>query len=188
MLQFTKTEIPGVVLVDPQVHGDARGFFLETYHEQKYREGGIAAVFVQDNQSRSSRGILRGLHGQSPDSQGKLIRCIEGEIFDVAVDVRLGSPTFGRSVTAVLSAENFRQVYVPPGLIHGFVVTSDVAQVEYKCTSFYRPEQEFSVRWDDPELSIDWPVADPVLSEKDRNAPLLDHVRERLLPFEHAGR
>ena len=184
-MRFEPADLPGVILIEPDVHRDARGFFLETYHEQKYRDGGIAATFVQDNQSRSKRGILRGLHGQSPDCQGKLIHCIEGEIFDVAVDVRLGSPTFGKFVTAVLSAENFRQVYVPPGLVHGFVVTSDVAQVEYKCTSFYRPEQEFCVRWDDPEIGIPWPVSDPVLSDKDRDAPRLNEIREDLLlPFE----
>ena len=183
MPEFIQTELPGVVLVEPLVHGDERGFFLETYHEQKYREGGISGPFVQDNHSRSSRGILRGLHGQSPNSQGKLIRVIEGEIFDVAVDVRLGSPAFGKFVTQVLSAENFRQIYVPPGMIHGFAVTSAVAQVEYKCTDFYRPEQEFGVRWDDPGIGIPWPISDPVLSEKDRNAPLLSEVRNRLLPF-----
>ncbi len=183
MLKFIETELPGVVLVEPQVHGDERGFFLETYHEQKYREGGIRERFVQDNQSRSSRGILRGLHGQSPDSQGKLVRVIEGAIFDVAVDVRLGSPTFGKFVAEELSAENFRQIYVPPGMVHGFVVTSEVAQVEYKCSGFYRPEQEFSVRWDDPELAIPWPISDPVVSEKDRKAPRLRDVGDRLLDF-----
>ena len=184
MLKFTEAEVPGVVLVEPQVHGDARGYFLETYHEQKYRGGGISGPFVQDNHSRSSRGSLRGLHGQSPTAQGKLLRVIEGEIFDVAVDVRLGSPTFGRFVTAVLSAENFQQIYVPPGMIHGFAVMSDVAQVEYKCSDFYRREQEFSVRWNDPELAIPWPISDPVLSDKDRDAPLLRDVRDRLLPFQ----
>jgi dTDP-4-dehydrorhamnose 3,5-epimerase len=171
------------VLVEPQVHGDERGFFLETYHEQKYRQGGIRERFVQDNHSRSSRGILRGLHGQFPEPQGKLVRVIEGEVFDVAVDVRLGSPSYGKFVSAVLSAENFRQIYVPPGLVHGFAVTSEIAQVEYKCTGVYRPEQEFSVRWDDPELAIPWPISDPVLSPKDRDAPLLCDVQERLLPY-----
>jgi dTDP-4-dehydrorhamnose 3,5-epimerase len=183
LLKFIETELPGVVLVEPQVHSDERGFFLETYHEQKYRDGGIRAAFVQDNESRSSRGILRGLHGQAPDSQGKLVRAIEGAVFDVAVDVRLGSPAFGRFVALELSAENFRQVYVPPGMIHGFVVTSEVAQVEYKCSDFYRPEQEFSVRWDDPEIAIPWPISEPVLSEKDRTAPLLRDVRDQLLPY-----
>lgn len=183
VLAFTETDLPGVILVEPQVHGDARGFFLESYHEAKYAEGGIPGSFVQDNHSLSSRGTLRGLHGQFPNAQGKLLRVVEGEIFDVAVDVRLGSPTFGRHVAVVLSAENFRQIYVPPGLIHGFAVTSAVAQVEYKCTELYRPDQDFSVRWDDPELAIPWPIEDPILSDKDRDAPLLREVHDKLLPF-----
>lgn len=183
LLRFIETELPGVILVEPQVHADERGFFLETYHAGKYRDGGIPGPFVQDNHSRSAHGILRGLHGQAPHSQGKLVRAIEGEVFDVAVDVRLGSPTFGSFVSAVLSADNFRQIYVPPGMVHGFLVTSEFAQVEYKCTDIYRPEEEFSVRWDDPELAIPWPLAAPTLSEKDRNAPLLGDVRDRLQPF-----
>ena len=183
LIRFVETELAGVILVEPQVHADGRGFFLESYHAGKYRDGGIPGPFVQDNHSRSTRGILRGLHGQSPNAQGKLVRAIEGEIFDVAVDVRLGSPTFGQFVTAVLSAENFHQLYVPPGLIHGFAVTSETAQVEYKCTDLYRPEEDFSVRWDDPEIGIPWPLSDPVLSEKDRAAPLLRDVHDRLLPY-----
>ena len=183
MVAFHETDLPGVLLIEPQVHGDDRGFFLETYHEAKYRDGGIEAAFVQDNQSRSGRGTLRGLHGQFPRAQGKLLRVIEGEIFDVAVDVRVGSPAFGKHVAVVLSARNFRQIYVPPGLIHGFAVTSEVAQVEYKCTDFYRPEDEFAVRWNDPDLAIPWPVEGPILSPKDRDAPLLRDVRERLLAY-----
>ncbi|MFQ5417204.1 MAG: dTDP-4-dehydrorhamnose 3,5-epimerase [Myxococcota bacterium] len=183
MAEFVETDLPGVVLVDPEVYGDERGFFLETYHEAEYRRRGIPERFVQDNHSRSIHGILRGLHGQSPDGQGKLVRAIEGEVFDVAVDVRLGSPTFGKHVSVVLSAENFRQIYVPPGMVHGFVVTSDVAQVAYKVTSFYRPEQEFGVRWDDPELAIPWPIDEPVLSRKDRDAPFLSEVKELLIPY-----
>jgi dTDP-4-dehydrorhamnose 3,5-epimerase len=136
VLKFIDTELPGVVLVEPQIHGDERGFFLETYHAEKYREGGIRERFVQDNHSRSSLGTLRGLHAQAPIAQGKLLRVIEGEVFDVAVDVRVGSPAFGKPVSVVLSAENFRQIYVPPGMLHGFVVTSEVAQVEYKCSDF----------------------------------------------------
>lgn len=182
-MRFLETEISGVVAVEPLVHSDGRGFFLETYHEPRYREHGIPERFVQDNHSRSAGGILRGLHAQSPNAQGKLIRCIEGSIWDVAVDVRLGSPTFGRHVAAELSAENFRQLYVPPGLLHGFCVTSEVAQVEYKCTAVYDPAADFSVRWDDPELEIPWPVADPILSDKDRDAPLLRDVRDRLLEY-----
>ena len=181
---FLATAIPGVVVIEPGVHRDARGFFVETYHEPRYREHGIHARFVQDNHSLSRRGTLRGLHGQSPKPQGKLVRVIEGEIWDVAVDVRLGSPRFGSHVATVLSAENFRQVYVPPGVLHGFCVTSEVAQVEYKCTEVYAPEADFCVRWNDPELAIPWPIADPVLSEKDARAPLLREVRDRLIPFE----
>jgi dTDP-4-dehydrorhamnose 3,5-epimerase len=184
LLNFIDTSLPGVVLVEPQVHGDERGFFLETYHSDKYRAGGIRENFVQDNHSRSSHGILRGLHAQAPNAQGKLLRVIEGEVFDVAVDVRVGSPTFGMHVSAVLSAENFRQLYVPPGMLHGFVVTSEIAQVEYKCSEPYRHEQEFGVRWNDPELAIPWPIRDPILSDKDRDAPLLSQVRDRLLPYE----
>lgn len=182
-LRFVRTEIPGVLLVEPHVHRDPRGFFLETFHADRYREGGIDAVFVQDNHSYSQRDTLRGLHAQHPRAQGKLVRVIEGEIWDVAVDARRGSPTFGRHVGAVLSAENFRQLWVPPGLLHGFAVTSDVAQVEYKCTAIYRPEDEFSVAWNDPELAIPWPVAAPLLSARDAAAPPLSAVGNRLLDF-----
>jgi dTDP-4-dehydrorhamnose 3,5-epimerase len=180
---FLETELPGVILVEPRVHRDGRGFFLESYHAAKYREGGIDATFVQDNHSFSSRGTLRGLHGQSPHPQGKLVRVIEGEIFDVAVDVRRGSPAYGRCLTALLSGENHRQIYVPPGLVHGFVVTSEVAQVEYKCTDFYHPECEFSVAWNDPALDIPWPVEDPILSPRDAAAPTLAEVQDRLIDF-----
>lgn len=183
-LRFETTRLPGVILVEPQVHRDDRGFFLETYHAARYREGGIDADFVQDNHSRSTRGTLRGLHCQAPPhGQGKLVRVIEGEVWDVAVDARRGSPTFGTYAAAVLSAENFHQIYVPPGLLHGFVVTSEIAQVEYKCTSPYVPEAEFSVAWNDPDLAIPWPVDDPTLSPKDRNAPRLRDVQDRLADF-----
>ena len=183
MARFVPTEIPGVVLVEPDVHGDARGFFLETYHVEKYGEGGIDCVFVQDNHSRSARGTLRGLHAQSPHPQGKLVRVIAGEVFDVAVDARRGSPSYGKHVGAVLSAENFRQLYAPPGFLHGFCVLSDVAEFVYKCTDVYFPNAEFSVAWDDPELAIPWPIRDPVLSEKDRAAPRLRDAQERLIDF-----
>jgi dTDP-4-dehydrorhamnose 3,5-epimerase len=180
---FEATEIPGVVRVEPAVHRDERGFFVETYSEPRYRENGISETFVQDNHSRSSRHILRGLHAQSPNAQGKLVRCVEGAVWDVAVDVRVGSPAFGRWVGCELSAENFRQLYVPPGCLHGFVVLTDTAQFEYKCTALYDPSAEISVRWDDPEIAIEWPVGKPLLSDKDRDAPLLADVRERLLPY-----
>ena len=182
-LRFVRTEIPGVLVVEPVVHRDPRGFFLETWHAEKYRAGGVDASFVQDNHSQSARDTLRGLHAQHPRAQGKLVRVIAGEIWDVAVDVRRGSPSFGRHVAAVLSADNHRQLWVPRGFLHGFVVTSDTAQVEYKCTEVYRPDDEFCVAWNDPELAIPWPVASPVLSARDAAAPPLARVRERLIDF-----
>lgn len=182
-LRFAETAIPGVVLVEPQVYRDDRGFLLETFQVEKYRSGGIDAVFVQDNQSYSKRGTLRGLHAQNPNAQGKLLRVIAGEIFDVVVEARRGSPVYGHFVTAVLSADNFKQIYVPPGLLHGFVVTSDSAQVEYKCTAYYRPDAEFSVAWNDPDLAIPWPIDDPILSPKDAAAPRLREVQDRLLEY-----
>jgi dTDP-4-dehydrorhamnose 3,5-epimerase len=179
-MKFTHLELPGVVLVEPTLFPDERGFFLETFHERKYREGGIAASFVQDNQSRSVQGTLRGLHSQRQHPQGKLVRAIEGEIFDVAVDVRRGSPTFARWVGVRLSAENFHQLYVPPGFVHGFCVLSEFAQVEYKCTDFYAPNDEQSVIWNDPDIGIEWPVAEPVISPKDRVAPRLAEILQQL--------
>ena len=179
-MKFTHTELPGVIRVEPDVHGDARGFFLETYHAEKYAAGGISATFVQDNHSRSKQGILRGLHLQPTFPQGKLVRVVEGEIYDVAVDVRRGSPHFGTHVAAVLSAESFAQLYVPPGFAHGYVVTSEVAQFEYKCTDLYHPEDELSIAWNDPELAIPWPIAVPSLSAKDAEAPTLAEVMDRL--------
>lgn len=179
-LRFEETIIPGVVIVHPQVFRDPRGFFLETYHAEKYAEGGIHDAFVQDNHSYSTKGTLRGLHAQNPEPQGKLLRVVEGEVFDVAVDARRGSPTYGQHVTCVLSAENFNQLYVPPGLLHGFLVTSETAHVQYKCTRLYRPKAEFSVAWNDPDLGIDWPIETPTLSEKDAKAPRLAEVQDKL--------
>jgi dTDP-4-dehydrorhamnose 3,5-epimerase len=173
------TELPGVLLVEPDVHGDGRGFFLETYHSEKYGAFGIGP-FVQDNHSRSMGGTLRGLHLQLSRPQGKLVRVIEGEIFDVAVDVRRGSPTFGRWAALSLSADNFRQCYIPPGFAHGFCVVTPVAQVEYKCTDLYHPASEIGIAWNDPSLAIRWPVREPMLSERDRHNPTLDQLTERL--------
>ena len=177
-MKFIPTDLPGVIIIEPQVISDVRGFFLETYHQKKYLEGGIDIDFIQDNHSRSVRGTLRGLHAQLRHPQGKLIRVIEGEIYDVSVDIRRGSPYFRQWVGVWLSAENFRQVYVPPNFAHGFCVTSEVAQVEYKCSSFYDPASEISIQWNDPELGIDWPsdiAAMPILSKKDIAAkPLLE--------------
>ena len=170
-MEFQPTKIPGVLLVKPDVHGDERGFFLETYHLEKYRAGGIAARFVQDNHSKSRYATLRGLHAQLQSPQGKLVRAVEGEIFDVAVDARRGSPTHGQWVGEVLNATNHHQLYVPPGLLHGFCVLSETAQVEYKCTALYAPSDEISVLWNDPGLGIDWPLDDePLLSPRDRDA------------------
>jgi dTDP-4-dehydrorhamnose 3,5-epimerase len=183
-LRFEPTAIPGVIRVEPVVHRDERGFFLETYHAELYRAAGVDAVFVQDNHSRSARGTLRGLHAQAPPhAQGKLVRVIQGEVYDVAVDARRGSPTFGRFAAAVLSEENFHQLWVPPGMLHGFVVTSEIAQVEYKCTGPYVPHAEFSVVWNDPDIAIPWPIDQPLLSEKDRRAPRLSDVSDRLLDW-----
>ena len=182
-MRFLETALPGVVIVEPDVHHDGRGYFLETYHAEKYAAGGIPGPFVQDNHSRSVGGTLRGLHMQRRRVQGKLVRVIEGEIFDVAVDVRRGSPTFGRWVGATLSAENFRQIWVPPGFAHGFCVTSPIAQVEYKVTDLYDRESEIGIRWDDPSLAITWPVSDPVLSARDQHHGSLADVMPLLLEF-----
>jgi dTDP-4-dehydrorhamnose 3,5-epimerase len=167
------TAIDGVLIIDPTVWRDERGFFLETYHAGKYAAAGLDATFVQDNHSRSRRGTLRGLHYQARHPQGKLVRVVEGTIYDVAVDIRRGSPTFGQFVAVELSAESFRQLYVPPGLAHGFCVTSDMAQVEYKVTTFYDAADERGIAWDDPALAIPWPVADPLLSARDQQHPTL---------------
>ncbi len=178
-----ETAIPGIILIEPTVHRDDRGFFLESYRESEYRDGGIRARFVQDNHSSSVKDTLRGLHGQNPNPQGKLVRVIEGVIFDVSVDVRRGSPTYGKHFATRLSADNFHQLYIPPGVLHGFLVTSDVAQVIYKCTDFYRPEADFSVAWNDPEFGIAWPIESPILSEKDRCAPRLEDVESQLIDY-----
>jgi dTDP-4-dehydrorhamnose 3,5-epimerase len=172
-MKFVRTELPDVIVIEPDVYQDPRGCFLETYHERKYREGGIPGPFVQDNQSRSVRGTLRGLHAQRCHPQGKLVRVLRGAIFDVAVDVRRGSPTFGRWVGVSLTGENFRQCYIPPGFVHGFCVTSDFAEVEYKVTDFYDPGGEMGVAWNDPDIGVAWPLSEPLLSEKDRAWPRL---------------
>lgn len=179
-MEFRPLDLDGVILVTPDVFHDERGFFLETYHRDKYAEGGIPEPFVQDNQSFSRRGVLRGLHAQLRHPQGKLVRAITGEIFDVAVDIRPGSPTFGRWVGETLSSDNALQLYVPPGFAHGFCVLSETAQVQYKCTDVYRPGDEIGVVWNDPQIGIAWPVADPILNEKDRKAPRLAEIVQRL--------
>jgi dTDP-4-dehydrorhamnose 3,5-epimerase len=180
-VRFIPSEIADVILIEPDVLRDARGFFVETYHETRYRDAGIAGPFVQDNHSFSRRGTLRGLHSQRLHPQGKLVRCVEGAIFDVAVDARRGSPDFGRWVGFEISSSNFRQLWVPPGFLHGFAVISEVAQVEYKCTVLYQPGDELGVIWNDPDLAIAWPISSPVLSSKDQALPRLAAVRH-LLP------
>ena len=179
-MRFEPTSLPEVILIEPRVHRDARGFFLESYHAQRFAEGGISARFVQDNHSLSARGTLRGLHMQRRCAQGQLIRCTEGEIFDVAVDARLGSASFGRWVGETLSAQNFRQLWVPPGFLHGFCVLSEKAQVEYKCTELYHPEDELGVIWNDPAIGVRWPIAAPLLSAKDAALPRLSEIESRL--------
>ena len=179
-MRFEPTAIPDVVRIEPRIFRDARGFFLESYHEARFSEGGVRARFVQDNHSRSARGTLRGLHMQLAFAQGKLVRCVAGEVFDVAVDVRRGSRTFGQWVGETLSAENFRQLWVPPGFLHGFCVTSETAEIEYKCTEPYHPEDELGVAWNDPDLGIRWPIATPLLSAKDAALPRLREVEARL--------
>ena len=182
-MEFHETDLPGVLLIEPKVWKDERGFFLETFHAQKWAGSGHEVTFVQDNHSKSLKGILRGLHCQLEQAQGKLVRCISGSIFDVAVDIRLGSPNFGNWYGVELSSENFRQLYVPPEFAHGFLVLSESAEVEYKCTDFYHPQSELSIRWDDPHIGIDWPIQDPTLSQKDRDAPGLNEVMDRLPLF-----
>jgi len=183
-MKTTPTKIPGVLIVEPQVFGDARGFFMETWQRDRYAEAGLPTNFVQDNLSRSRKGVLRGLHFQNPSPQGKLVSVLQGEVFDVAVDIRSGSPTFGEWVGVLLNEENKRQLWVPPGLAHGFVVTSDEALFGYKCTEFYAPTAEGTILWNDPDLGIDWPISEPLLAAKDRaGLRLRDVPAERLIPF-----
>lgn len=170
-MNVTMTAIPGVLIIEPNVFGDARGFFLETFQDQRYREAGIKESFVQDNQSRSAHGVLRGLHFQKQHPQGKLVHVTRGEVFDVAVDLRKDSPAFGRWVGIRLSEDNHTQFYVPPGCAHGFCVLSDIADFHYKCTDYYHPEDEGCLIWNDPDIGIDWPLQQPTLSGKDAEAP-----------------
>ncbi len=175
-MNFLPTALPEVILIEPRVFEDQRGFFMETYHQAKFRQGGITAEFVQDNHSGSQRGILRGLHYQVRQPQGKLVRAVAGRVFDVAVDIRRGSPTFGKWVGVELSAQNKRQLWIPKGFAHGFYVLSEWAEIVYKATNLYAPEWDRSIRWNDPEIGIVWPLLDgqpPLLSEKDAHAPLL---------------
>ena len=178
-MNVIKTCLPGVVIIEPKVFGDERGFFLETFQRDRYRDlAGIDLDFVQDNHSRSARGVLRGLHFQKTKPQGKLVRVVTGEVFDVAVDVNPSSSTYGQYASVLLSDQNKRQFWVPPGYAHGFVVLSEFADFEYKCTDYYDPSDEGCLLWNDADVSIDWPLAEPTLSAKDAAAPTLKVLRE----------
>jgi dTDP-4-dehydrorhamnose 3,5-epimerase len=184
-MNVIQTKIPGVLIIEPRVFGDSRGFFMETWNQVRYADAGLAESFVQDNLSFSARGVLRGLHFQNPNAQGKLVYVLQGEVFDVAVDIRLGSPTFGQWVGVTLSAENKRQMYIAPGFAHGFCVTSEAALFAYKCTDWYNAQAEGSVLWNDPDLGIGWPVGEPELSPKDaQGMRLVDFPAERLPRYE----
>ncbi|MGP0565853.1 MULTISPECIES: dTDP-4-dehydrorhamnose 3,5-epimerase [unclassified Nitrospina] len=175
-MKFIPTELDGVILIEPVVHEDPRGFFLETYVRSHFKSHGIDVVFVQDNHAKSSQGVLRGMHYQVRHGQAKLVRVVQGEVYDVAVDVRPDSPSFGRWVGRTLSADNKRQLFLPSGFAHGYCVLSETAEVIYKCSEYYHPEDEGGLIWNDPELGIDWPVNNPVLSEKDRHHPRLKNI------------
>ena len=177
-MKISHSKLKGCVIIEPRVFGDERGFFLETFQAARYKqEAGIDLPFVQDNHSRSARGVLRGLHFQKTKPQGKLVRVVRGEVYDVAVDIRKGSATFGEWEGVILSEENKKQFWVPPGFAHGFVVLSDTADFEYKCTDYYDPSDEGSILWSDPDLDIPWPIANPVLSTKDESAKRLVDLR-----------
>lgn len=182
-IHATPTDIAEVLLVEPRVFSDERGFFLETYQQQKYAKAGLPRTFVQDNHSRSQKSVLRGLHYQLENPQGKLVYAVRGEIFDVAVDIRRGSPTFGRWVCAVLTDANHRQLFIPEGFAHGFAVLSDFADVVYKCTQFYAPDDEYGIYWGDEQIGIPWPIQSPLLSEKDQRCPRLHQAPESALPL-----
>src|SRR6202171_1621663 len=181
-MKVLATEIPDVLVLEPKLLGDQRGFFLEAFHAQRYAEHGIPGPFVQDNLSRSGFGVIRGLHLQNPSTQGKLVSVLRGQVLDVAVDVRVGSPTFGRHVKVELSEENRRQLWIPRGFAHGFVVLSETADFHYRCDEFYSPSDESVIKWDDPELGIDWGHDSPTVSQRDRNGRTLSQL-SGLLPI-----
>lgn len=184
-MRIIETALPGCVVIEPVVHGDARGFFYESFNAKRFADAGLDLRFVQTNISRSARGVLRGLHYQWPNPQGKLVSVLEGEVYDVAVDIRAGSPNFGRWAAAILSAGNKRHFWVPEGFAHGFVVLSDVATFMYQCTAPYDGAADAGIRWNDGDIGVDWPVAEPQLSAKDERAPFLAEVaRERLPPWQ----
>lgn len=188
-MKIIETKLPEVLIIEPDVFGDNRGFFMETWNQLRYGQAGLPTSFVQDNLSFSTRGVLRGLHYQNPNSQGKLVYVLQGEIFDVAVDIRVGSTTFGQWVGITLSRENKRQLFIPEGFAHGFCVISETALFAYKCTDFYNPEVEGGILWKDPDIGIKWPINTPVLSEKDKAYPMLKDIPlGRLLQYGGIGR
>jgi dTDP-4-dehydrorhamnose 3,5-epimerase len=179
-MRFSETTVSGVILIEPDVHRDERGYFLETFHAAKYAAAGLSLEFVQDNHSSSVANTLRGLHMQVQRPQGKLVRVVEGSIWDVAVDVLRVSPTYAQWTAEELSADNFKQLYIPPGCAHGFCVLSPSAQIEYKCTELYDPADELGIAWDDPSLAIPWPVRDPLMSDRDRRHRRMNELLHRL--------
>ncbi|MEO9079660.1 MAG: dTDP-4-dehydrorhamnose 3,5-epimerase [Rhodanobacter sp.] len=181
-MKVIETTLPGALIFEPQVFGDARGFFYESYNQTKYREAGVDRHFVQSNVSRSAKGVLRGLHYQWPNPQGKLVSVLEGEVYDVAVDIRRGSPNFGKANGVLLTADNHRHFWVPEGFAHGFCVLSDFATFSYQCTALYDAKADAGIRWNDAALGIDWPISAPLLSEKDGKTPLLQDVPPERLP------
>ena len=181
-MKVIETALQGVLIIEPKVFLDSRGFFVETYQRERYQSMGLMAEFVQDNLSFSSRGVLRGVHCQNPHSQGKLVQVLQGEVWDVAVDIRRNSPHFGQWTAVTLSSETKNQFYVPPGFAHGFCVLSETALLAYKCTDIYYPGAEVGFRWDDPEVEIAWPVREPILSDKDGRLPLLRDIPVNQLP------
>ncbi len=185
-MRVLTTSLPGVLVIEPTVFEDTRGFFFESYHLKRYAEHGITAIFVQDNHSRSVKNTLRGLHYQVNPGQGKLVRVVVGEVFDVAVDIRFSSPTFGKWFGTFLSAENKKQMYIPVGFAHGFCVTSEVAEFEYKCTDYYSPKDERGILWNDPDLGIEWPVQNPILSEKDKKNSLFKEIKKEFIFSENS--
>ena len=176
-MNVIETSLPGVLVIEPKVYADERGFFMETYHAVQFRAHGIDVAFVQDNHSRSLRGVLRGLHYQEPNPQGKLVRCTRGALYDVAVDIRAGSPQFGKWTATELTEENRRMMWVPPGFAHGFCALSEIADLVYKCTALYDAANDRSILWSDPDLGITWPIAKPALSPKDAAAPRLKDAK-----------
>ena len=182
-MKIIETTLPGALILEPQVFGDARGFFYESYNKAAWREAGLSAEFIQTNVSRSARGVLRGLHYQWPNPQGKLVSVLEGEVYDVAVDIRRGSPSFGQAVGVMLRADNHRHFWIPEGFAHGFCVLSEFATFTYQCTALYDARADAGIRWNDADLAIDWPLSEPLLSDKDRKTPFLKDVAPERLPI-----